>query len=113
MTPADALVLLNKEAIAVDQDPLGIEGMRIAKHGQSEVWCKPLKDGSQAVVLFNRSNTETLIEVTLEELRIKPGRVAAFRDLWRHKNLGGFAGSFAAAVPTHGAVMLRAALAKK
>src|SRR5260370_22501175 len=54
MTPEILEILTNKEVIAVDQDPLGLEGRRVRKTGDSEVWAKQMKDGSRAVVLLNR-----------------------------------------------------------
>src|SRR4029077_6512356 len=38
-------ILENKEGIAVDQDKLGKQGVRLAKDGTVEVWSKPLADG--------------------------------------------------------------------
>ena len=52
MTPETLAILTNPEVIAVDQDPLGIQGHRVAQEGQLEVWVKPLADGSKAVGLF-------------------------------------------------------------
>ncbi len=48
-------ILTNKEVIAVDQDPLGIQGAKVSSADSLEVWAKPLGDRSQAVVLLNRS----------------------------------------------------------
>ena len=47
-------ILTNKEVIAVDQDPLGMEGRRVRKNGDSEVWAKQMKDDSRAVVSQSR-----------------------------------------------------------
>ena len=49
-------ILTNKEVIAIDQDPLGVQGNRVRKDGDIEVWSKQLADGSRAVVLLNRSD---------------------------------------------------------
>ncbi len=54
MRPEIHDILTNKEVIAVDQDPLGRQGERVVKNGDSEVWSKQLTDGSRAVVLLNR-----------------------------------------------------------
>ena len=48
-------LLCNDEVIEVDQDPLGKPGRRVAKHGDLEVWARPMEDGSLAVGLFNRN----------------------------------------------------------
>ena len=47
-------ILMNREMIAVDQDPLGIQGdvVKEDRDGLLQVWMKDLKDGSKAVALF-------------------------------------------------------------
>lgn len=47
-------ILLNREAIAIDQDPLGQQGLRISPKGPQEVWARNLSDGSVAVALYNK-----------------------------------------------------------
>ena len=56
MKPEIAEILMNKEVIAIDQDKLGKQGVRVAKDGDLEVWAKPLADGGHAVGLFNRGD---------------------------------------------------------
>jgi alpha-galactosidase len=107
MSPQIASILLNPEVIAVDQDPLGIQGNRAMKRGDTEVWIKPLRDGSQAVVLFNRGNNEAWIAVPFEDLRIAKESAAAIRDLWKREDLGHFTRSFSAVVPARGADMVK------
>ena len=51
-------LLTNDEIIEVDQDPLGKPGYRVSKDGDLEVWIRHLEDGSIAVGLFNRGETE-------------------------------------------------------
>jgi alpha-galactosidase len=100
-------ILTNKEVIAVDQDALGMQGRRVRKDGDSEVWVRQLKDGSRAVVLFNRGAAETQISVSWEELGY-PARISAgVRDLWAKKDLGKMSGKFAASVASHGVVMIK------
>jgi alpha-galactosidase len=106
MTPEIRNILTNKEVIAVDQDALGREGRRVAKQGDLEVWARPLRDGSRAVVLLNRGTTEAPITVSWEELEYPSKFPAAVRDLWLHKDLGQFTGKFTATVAPHGVVMV-------
>ncbi len=54
MTADTREILLNKEVIAIDQDPLGQQGRRVKKTGDQEIWSKQLQDGGRAVVLLNR-----------------------------------------------------------
>jgi alpha-galactosidase len=99
-------ILTNTEVIAVDQDPLGIQGRKVRDDGDLEVWSKPLKDGSLAVVLFNRGSDEAEISVSWPELELSV-QEAAVRDLWQKKDLGRFQQSFSAEVPSHGVVMVK------
>jgi alpha-galactosidase len=105
MDEATRSILLNKEVIAVDQDPLGQQGQRVWKQGESEVWVKPLTGGPKAVLLFNRSEAPATIRATAE-LVGAPAR-ARVRDLWAHKNVGRWTGSIQATVEPHGVAMFR------
>lgn len=106
MTPEIQEILANKEVIAIDQDPLGSEGKRVAKDGDLEIWSRPLEGGNRAVILFNRGNAEQQITVDWEDLGYPAHVSAAVRDLWQHKDLGKFTGKFSAVVPSHAVVMV-------
>jgi alpha-galactosidase len=105
MTPFTLELLTNREVIAVDQDPLGKQGYRIAQEGPFEIWMKPLADGSEAVGLFNRQRSTEQMTVKLSLLGIEGE--ASVRDLWLKKDLGPVSGTFSAFVPSHGVVMVR------
>ena len=107
MTPETHDILTNKEVIAVDQDRLGREGRRVWKEGDLEVWSKEMQDGSRAVVLLNRSQADQEIPARWEQIGYPGHLTAAVRDLWAGKDLGKFTGSFRAAVPSHGVVMVK------
>jgi len=100
-------ILTNKEVIAVDQDALGMQGRRVAKVGDLEVWATQLKDGSRAVILFNRGASDAQMSVSWEELGYPAHLSAGVRDLWTRKDLGKFTGTYAAKVPSHGVVMIK------
>jgi alpha-galactosidase len=110
MTKLDAFtlkMLTNDEAIDVNQDVLGKQGGPVAKVDQTEVWSKPLADGSKAVGLFNRGGEETEITARWADLSIQGKRKV--RDLWRHEDAGVFDNEYRAKVPPHGVVMVRIA----
>jgi alpha-galactosidase len=48
-------ILTNKDCIAVDQDPLGIQGFRFEEKDSVETWVKPLANGDWAVCFLNSS----------------------------------------------------------
>ncbi|HEU4869703.1 MAG TPA: alpha-galactosidase [Pyrinomonadaceae bacterium] len=106
MSPEIKEILTNKEVIAIDQDPLGMQGRRVKRNGDREVWSKQLADGGRAVVLFNRSAKETEISVSWTDIGYPQTLAANVRDLWAHKDLGQLTGSFSATVPSHGVVMV-------
>ena len=105
MTPYTVAILTNREVIAVDQDPLGKQGFRVAQEGPFEVWMKPMSDGSKVVGLFNRQRTTEQMTVNFDQIGIRGG--ATLRDLWLKKDLGSFNKSYSAYVPPHGVVLVR------
>jgi alpha-galactosidase len=107
MTPQTRAILTNREVIAVDQDPLGIEGKRVARDGELEVWARPLKGGGRAVVLLNRGAAARVVKVDWEALGYPAHLKASVRDLWAGKDLPKATGAFAAEVAAHGVVMVR------
>ena len=98
-------ILTNREVIAIDQDPLGVQGHRVWQTGPIDVWIKPLADGSKAVGIFNKGEPQGPVTVQFRDLGLL--KSATVRDIWAGKDLGRMESSFTAAVPTHGVVLLR------
>jgi alpha-galactosidase len=115
MSPQTKSILLNPEVIAVDQEPAGEQGIRVASSpvtgGTLEVWSKPLGSdfNTRAVLLLNNS-TQALasISATWTNLGLQAGP-AMVRDLWARADLGMFTNRFTTNVPSHGVVMLKVA----
>ena len=105
MTDDTKAILMNKEVIAVDQDPLGKEGDRVYAEGPIEVWSKPLSDGALAVGIFNRHQKALTAHVDFTKMGFT-GSVQA-RDLWQHKDLGALPSKYDVEIPAHGVLMLR------
>jgi alpha-galactosidase len=105
--PAIIEILTNKEAIAVDQDKLGRQGVRVARNGDLEVWARPLADGGHAVGLFNRGEATAKVTAKWSDIGVKGAHKV--RDLWAHTDQGTVAEEYTAEVPPHGAVMIRIA----
>lgn len=106
MSPEIAEILTNREVIAVDQDPLGMQGRRVKRNGELEVWSKQLADGGRAVVLFNRGAKAADVSVSWTDIGYPPHLTAKVRDLWAHKDLDSLSEKFSAEVPSHGVVMV-------
>jgi alpha-galactosidase len=107
MDEATRSILLNKEVIAVDQDKVGVQGRRVWKDGNREVWVKPLAGGDRALLLFNRGDAPASIRATADQLGWPADVRAKIRDLWGHKDVGRWAGSIEATVEPHGVAMFR------
>jgi len=105
MSPATIDILLNKEIIAIDQDPLGVAGRPIYKKGEQEIWTKTLAGGAIAVAFFNRMDDPTTMKVNWERLKITGDYKV--RDLWSRENLPVANGVLQVNVHRHGVVVLR------
>jgi alpha-galactosidase len=107
MSSTTASILTNSEVIAVDQDPAGVQGTKIADNGSGlQVWSKKLQgSNTYAVVLLNRSASTANITVNWSTLGLSGS--ASVRDLWAHANEGSFSGSYTASVASHGVAMLK------
>ena len=102
-------ILTNKEAIAVNQDSAGIQGQRIRKNGDLEVWVKQLGSytgNKKAVLLFNRGSASASISVTWDEIGLLTNKAATVRDLWSHKDIGSVTGTYSATIGSHDVAML-------
>ena len=104
--PAAMLATLeNPEILAVDQDPLGIQGVRIATDATGDTYSKVLQGaGRRAVVLLNRSGAPAQRTVTFAQAGLT-GQVAV-RDLRARADRGSYTGSYTVTVPAHGTAFL-------
>jgi len=100
-------ILINREVVAIDQDPKGVQGVRVAKHGELEVWEKPLHDGSHAVGLFNLGDAPATVTADFSDLKLSGSH--SVRDLWKHADRGLVKDKFEATVPSHGVVLVKIA----
>ncbi len=105
-------ILLNREALAVNQDPLGRQGFKVGTtyHGRqaADVWARPLEDGSVAAGMFNLGErAQRQIVVAWESIGMHDRRPCRVRDLWAHEDLGVHTGSFATRVDRHDVALVR------
>jgi alpha-galactosidase len=107
MPPEIREILTNPEVIAIDQDPLGVQGRRIRSGGELEVWEKRLDRGAHAVILFNRGRNAQPVAVSWQEIGLPYDAEPLVRDLWAKKDLGPVKGTFSATIPSHEIVMIK------
>jgi len=105
MTKEAKSILLNKEVIAIDQDPLGKQATPDRK-GEQETWIKPLADGGAAVGVVNLGSSAATATIRASALPIA-GNVTRARDLWAHENVKFTGGAYSTVVQPHSTLLLR------
>ncbi|KAF9587948.1 hypothetical protein IFM89_006273 [Coptis chinensis] len=98
-------LLSNKEVIDVNQDKLGIQGKKVKKTGDLEVWSGPLSGGRVAVVLWNRGSQQSSITAKWSDIGLKSSATVEARDLWEHTTTPSVQHQLKATVDTHACKM--------
>lgn len=93
--PEFKAILKNRKIIAVDQDPLGIQGRRIYKHKGIEIWSRPITPIYQtyysfAIAFVNRrtDGTPSDVAVLLRELGLQSPTGYRVEDLYEEVDYG-------------------------
>ncbi len=111
LSDATHSTLTNTEVIAIDQDALGLQAVKVKGDGFGiDVWSKRLaKPGERAVLLLNRTDAKSPIILAPVDVHWKDlglvGR-ASVRDLWTGKDMGTFDDHYSATVQRGDAVLL-------
>jgi alpha-galactosidase len=100
-------ILRTPGLLAVNQDKLGAGGRRVRDDGATEVFAKPLSDGSVAVGLFNRGNATATISTTAAQIGLSGGSFT-LTDLWTGATSSS-SGQISTSVPAHGVAAYRVA----
>jgi alpha-galactosidase len=103
---ADLAILANSDVIAVDQDPLGRQGVQISNTSGRRVLSKPLANGDRAVALYNESDATATISTTASAIGLGGSSSYTLKDLWS-KARRTTTGTISASVPAHGTVLYR------
>jgi alpha-galactosidase len=111
MSEATIKTLTNLEAIAIDQDPLGIQGKIVWADGTISLWAgKPLFDGSQAVLVFNQGRHPVEKRVAWSEVGVDAVAACYVRNLWTHETTGPLTGGVTVSVAPDDVAMLRVSM---
>ncbi|MEU8228563.1 RICIN domain-containing protein [Actinoplanes sp. NPDC048967] len=99
-------ILTNREVIAIDQDPLGRQGTKVAEDTPGlQVYSKPLTGtGKRAVLLLNRTGATATVTARWSALGLTGP--ASVRDPWTATDRGSFATGYTASVPAKQSVLL-------
>ena len=99
-------ILINKDVIAIDQDPLGRQGFRFMDHPGKQIWAKELSNGEWAVCFFNSSTDQVKVMVNWSYLTFLKGEFD-IRDIWHEQDLGSTESNYVADISPHDVVLLR------
>lgn len=80
MNAATKRILLNKDMIAIDQDPLGKQAIRKINDDTWTVFVKPLSGGDYAIGVLNESDKGQKFNIKLNELGLE-GKFSSL-DVW-------------------------------
>ena len=110
-------ILINKEVIAINQDALGIQGLKYAAKDSVETWLKPLQNGDWAVCFLNRKSTpqqinfnwaDNIVDDKLSNRNLNTKtNTYKLRNIWTKKDVGDTKRLLNITVPPRDVVMLR------
>ncbi|MBV9047182.1 MAG: glycoside hydrolase family 27 protein [Solirubrobacterales bacterium] len=106
LSPATIRMLANRQVIAIDQDPLGVQGTAVQQHGAGQVWSKRLSGGHQAVALLNRGSVALRITTTAKKVGALKARLYGLQNVWTNTTKK-TSGEISAVVPAHSVVLYR------
>lgn len=104
LTPDDRRILLNREIIAINQDPLGIAAERKVNTDTHQIFVRPLSNGRHAIAIINTADTAQKLSADLNRLGID-GR-HNLRNVWQHKTVAKKASRWSGKVAPHATVVL-------
>ncbi|WP_264004537.1 glycoside hydrolase family 27 protein [Mycolicibacterium sphagni] len=105
MSPETRDILTNREIIAVDQDPLVVQGYPLT--GDRRVWVKPLTGGAVAVAMVNPDSETASITTTASAAGLPQAACYRVRDLWAHTDSTTTGDLRAGPVAPHATVVFR------
>jgi len=115
-------IVMNKDVIAIDQDTLGVQGMKVATQDSIEVWFKPLAGGDWALCLLNRSGEDKEYAIHWQKFNFDDGvskrstnfynTTYVIKNLWTKKAEGNTKKDKKVLVPAQDVALYRLIVAK-
>ncbi|CAG9795582.1 unnamed protein product [Diatraea saccharalis] len=86
MKPEFRRILLNRDIIAVDQDPLGKQGLRVYKEKKIAIWTRELSQGAYAVAFVSHrtDGAAYVYRYTLKDIKL-PEQIYDVQDLYHEE----------------------------
>ena len=99
MNDEDRRILLNKEVIAINQDPLGRAAVRKVNLATHQIFVRELSGGRHAVALMNTADKALKLTADFHALGLE-GKYR-LRDVWQHKQVAARASKWSGTVAPH------------
>ncbi|WP_210463309.1 glycoside hydrolase family 27 protein [Rufibacter roseolus] len=116
MSKETVAILTDKEVLAINQDKLGVQGLRYTVKDSLETWVKPLDGGKWAVAFLNRAKNpqkvdfdwqKNVINDEVAKRQLDGGKTTyKIRNVWTKKSQGTTKKDFEATVPAHDVILL-------
>jgi alpha-galactosidase len=106
MDQETALLLMNREVLAINQDALGKPAQRVKQMNQCDVWKKPLADQSVAVAVINRGSSGSDVTVKASDIGLLDTRKLV-RNLWEQADIADFTEELTLRVEPHETILLK------
>jgi Alpha galactosidase A/Alpha galactosidase C-terminal beta sandwich domain len=105
LSPASLSLLKNREALAIHNDPYGLQPIKVAEPTAGvQVWAKPMAaPGQRAVAILNRTDNSAQVKIDSSKLGLD-GTPRSLRDVWSGRDLATADAAFS--VPAHDLVLL-------
>ncbi len=97
-------ILLNKDVVAIDQDPLGMQRHMWLKGPEIDYWTRSLSGDGVAIAAVNRTDAPVSVKIPWKELGIN--RSVTLKDVWSGSQIKAPSDSVFT-IPAHGVVLLR------
>lgn len=120
MTEETRQILTNKEAIAINQDELGIQSVIYSNQDSLQIFAKPLAGGDWAICFLNRGKESRDIRFNWKKHTIMDAlnnrhmnfahNVFNIRDIWAGEDVGSSADTYKTALAGHSVKLLRLSL---
>lgn len=108
MSPEIQAVLTDKDAIAINQDALGKQGIRaLAEPGrQIEVWARELSNQEWAICVLNTGSASADLTVEWQRFHFLHGTYAV-REVWSKQSIGDTQKPYTRSVDSHDVMLFR------
>jgi alpha-galactosidase len=87
MTPEIVNILTNKEAIAINQDPLGKQAYKYMDHPSKQIWVKELSNNEWAICYHNDGDQSIILRIHWEHFGFLKGAYKIY-NIWQDKVIG-------------------------